>query len=59
MTVENALKIEIERAKLLMEELTKIFPKLTKEFPSWADVGEAKRFNSLLLEIVEIFKYQK
>ncbi len=59
MTVENALEIEVERAEILIEEIRKVFPKLKKEFPTWADVGEAKRFNSMLDEIVQIYQYQK
>lgn len=58
MTVENALEIEVERAKSLIDEIRKIFPNLSKEFPNWADVGEAKRFNSMLDEIIKIYQYQ-
>jgi hypothetical protein len=42
-----------------MEELTKIFPKLMKEYPNWADVGDVQRLNSMLSEIIEIYQYQK
>lgn len=59
MKVENALEIEVKRAESLIDEIRKIFPKLSKDFPTWADVGEAKRFNSFLQEIIEIYQYQK
>ena len=59
MTVEKALEKEIERAKRLIEEIRKIFPKLEKEYPTWAHVCDAKRFNSKLEEIIEIYQYQK
>jgi len=59
MTVENALQIEIEKGKSLIEKVVEYRTKLEKEFPTWADVGDAKRFNALLQEIVEIYQYQK
>ncbi len=59
MNIEKALENEIERATRLKDEFTKIFPKLTKEYPTCADVGDAQRFNSMLAEIIEIYQNQK
>jgi hypothetical protein len=59
MTVEDALKIELIQTALKIEKVKQYQRKLEKEFPDWADVGEAKRFNALLDEIVEIYQYQK
>ncbi len=50
MTVEDALKIE---------KIKQYQRNLEKDSPDWADVGEAKRFNALLDEIVEIYQYQR
>ncbi len=59
MTVEDALKIELIQAALKIEKVKHYQRNLEKKFPDWADVGEAKRFNALLNEIVEIYQYQK
>ncbi len=56
MTPENALKIEIEKAESLIEKLAEIPQTLQKEYPTWANVGDAKRLNSLLEEIIKIYK---
>lgn len=59
MTVEDALKIELIQAALKIEKVKQYQRNLEKDSPDWADVGEAKRFNALLDEIVEIYQYQK
>ncbi len=59
MSVVKALEIEVEKAELLFGKVKECLPKLSNEFPTWADVGEAKRFNALLEEIIEIYQYHQ
>ncbi len=59
MTVKDTLKIELMQAALKIEKVKQYQRKLEKENPNWSDVGEAKRFNELLQEIVEIYQYQR
>lgn len=56
MTAEQTLKNEIETAKTLIEQVAEIIPTLQAEYPTWVNVGDAKRFNELLKEIIEIYK---
>ncbi len=59
MTIEDALKIELIQAALKIEKVKQYQRKLEKENPNWSDIGDAKRFNALLDEIVDIYQYQK
>lgn len=56
---EAALKIETEKSEMLLEKVIEYRKNLSKENPNWSDVGEAKRFNALLDEVVEIYQYQR
>ena len=59
MTVEKALENEIEKAEKLLAMVTEFKPKNEKSYSTWSDVGEAKRFNGLLEEIIEIYRHQQ
>ncbi len=52
MTIENALKIEMDKADMLIEKVIEYRANLQKENPHWGHVGDAKRFNELLAESI-------
>lgn len=56
MTAGQTLKDEIEQAEMLVKQVAEIIPTLQDEYPTWANVGDAKRFNELLKEIIKIYK---
>ena len=57
-TAASALKIETEKAESLLAKVTECRANLQKENPHWGHVGDAKRFNELMEEIVEMYQYR-